>query len=334
MNRGTWRATVHGVEKSWRGLCNWAYSTLINPSFQYFIHRSIVVWVHKQNLLKIHGFDSTLPGHLVAIICHICAVIHHFMGNRRGKGGNSENLFLSSKIIVDDDFSHEIRRRLLLNRKVMTNLDSVLKSRDITTNRGLYSQGYGLPSGHVGLWELDHKEGRMPKNWCLQTVVLEKMPENPLVSKDIKTVNVKGDQPWIFTGRTNAVAEAPGFWSFDVTRWLCGKVPDPGKDRGQNEKRVSEGEMAGCHHRCNAYEPEQSRGDAGTGKLGVLQSMWSKRVRHDWVIGWLEDNNLSLSLSLYIYIYIYIYIHTHTHTHTHRHTHTHTHTHYLDKMIG
>ena len=147
------------------------------------------------------------------------------------------------------------------------------------------------------------------------------MPENPLVSKDIKTVNVKGDQPWIFTGRTNAVAEAPGFWSFDVTRWLCGKVPDPGKDRGQNEKRVSEGEMAGCHHRCNAYEPEQSRGDAGTGKLGVLQSMWSNRVRHDWVIGWLEDNNLSLSLSLSLYIYIYIYIDTYIYRYRYIYTH-------------
>ena len=91
-----------------------------------------MVWVHKQNLLKIPGFDSTVPRHLVAIICHICAVIHHFMRNRKGKGGNSENLFLSSKITVDDDCSHEIRRQLLLSRKPITNLDSVLKSRDIT----------------------------------------------------------------------------------------------------------------------------------------------------------------------------------------------------------
>ena len=94
----------------------------------------------------------------------------------------------------------------------------VEKQSHYSADKGPYSQGYGLPSGHEGLWKLDHKEGRMPKNWCLQTVVLKKMPENPLVSKDIKTVNVKGDQPWIFTGRTDAVAEAPIFWSSYVNR--------------------------------------------------------------------------------------------------------------------
>ena len=153
----------------------------------------------------------------------------------------------------------------------------VEKQSHYSADKGPYSQGYGLPSGHEGLWKLDHKEGRMPKNWCLQTVVLKKMPENPLVSKDIKTVKVKGDQPWIFTGRTDAVAEAPVLWSFDVNRWLCGKVPDPGKDWGQKEKRVSEGEMAGRPHRCNEYEPGQSRGDV-EGQGGLLcYSPWGQK---------------------------------------------------------
>ena len=138
-------------------------------------------------------------------------------------------LFLGSKIIVDGDCSHEFRRRFLFGRKAMTKLDSVLKSRDIT-DKGLHSQGCGLPSGHAWLWELDNKEGRMPKNWCLQTVVLEKNPESRLDSKEIKPVNLKGDQPWIFTGRTDAEAEAPIFWSSDVNRWLVGEVPDAGKD--------------------------------------------------------------------------------------------------------
>ena len=88
--------------------------------------------------------------------------------------------------------------------------------RHYSANKGLYSQGYSLPSGHILLWELDHKEGRMPKNWCLRTVVLEKTPESPLVSKEIKPVNLKGDQPWIFTRRTDVEAEAPGFWSSDA----------------------------------------------------------------------------------------------------------------------
>ena len=107
------------------------------------------------------------------------------------------------------------------------NLDSVLKSRDITLlTKVHYTQGYGLPSGHIWLWELDHKEGRMPKNWCLQT------PEGSLNIKQIKPINLKRSQCWILIGRTNAKAEALVFWSSDASRWLIGKVPDAGKDRG------------------------------------------------------------------------------------------------------
>ena len=96
-------------------------------------------------------------------------------------------LFLGSKITADGDCSHEIRRWLLLGRKAMTNLDSVFveKQRHYLADKGLYSQGYGLPSGHIQLWKLDCKEGRVPKNWYLWTVVLEKTPENPLYSKEI-----------------------------------------------------------------------------------------------------------------------------------------------------
>ena len=98
-------------------------------------------------------------------------------------------LFLGSKITGDGDCSHEIRRQLLLGRKAVTNPNSVLKSRDMT----LYSQIYGLPSVHILLWELDRKEGGAPKNWCLQTVVLEKTPESCLDSKEIKPVTLKGN---------------------------------------------------------------------------------------------------------------------------------------------
>ena len=89
-------------------------------------------------------------------------------------------LFLDSKITADGDCSHEIKRPLLLGRKGMTNLDSVEKQRHYSADKGLYSQSYGLPSGHVWLCELDHKEGRPPKNWCLRTVVLEKTPDSSL----------------------------------------------------------------------------------------------------------------------------------------------------------
>ena len=104
----------------------------------------------------------------------------------------------------------------------------------------------GLPSDHVRLWELDLKEGRTSKNWSLQTVVLEKSPESPLDIKEIKPVNLKGDQPWIFTGRPDGEAEALVFWSSDANRWFIGKVPDAGKDWEQKDKRASEDEMAGC----------------------------------------------------------------------------------------
>ena len=156
---------------------------------------------------------------------------------------------------------------------MMTNLDSVLKSRDINSaDKGPSSQGYDLPSGHIWLWELDCKEGRMPKNWCFWTVVLEKTLESPLDSKEIKLVNLKGDQPWIFTGRADA--EAPGFWLFDANRRLIGKVPNARKGQGQKQKRVSEDEMAGWHPQCNGHELGQTLGDAeGQGGL-VCCSPW------------------------------------------------------------
>ena len=188
-------------------------------------------------------------------------------------------LLFNSKITADGDCSHKIRRWLLLGRKAMTSLDCFEKQRCYSADKGLYSQGYGLPSGHVWLWELHHKEGRIPKNRCLQTVMLEKTPESPLNSKEIKPVNLKGNQPWIFTGRTDAEAEAPVFWSSDANSWLTGKVPDAGKDWVQ-KKRMSE-ETAGGHHRCNGHELGKTLGDGeGQGGLACC-SPWGHNG-YDW----------------------------------------------------
>ena len=123
----------------------------------------------------------------------------------------------------------------------------VEKQRHYSADKGPYSQGSGLPSGHVGLWELDRKEGRILKNWCLWTVVLEKTPKSPLDCKEIKAVNLKESQPWILVERTNAEAEAPVFWSSDVNSWLIGKVPDAGKEKektAEGEEGVRDGWMA------------------------------------------------------------------------------------------
>ena len=143
-------------------------------------------------------------------------------------------LFLGSKITPDGNCSHEIRRPLLLGRKAMTNLDSVLKSRDITLLTTIHSQCCGLPSGHIQLWELDHKEGRAPKNRCLWTVVLEKTPESPLDSKEIKPANLKRNQPWIFTRRTDA--EAQILWPLDALDFIV-PINRQLQQRGKKRKK-------------------------------------------------------------------------------------------------
>ena len=163
-------------------------------------------------------------------------------------------IFLCSKITADSDCSHEIKRRLLLGRKVMTNLDGILKSGDYFANKGPSSQSYGFSSDHVWLWELDYTESWVSKNWCFWTVVLEKTLESPLDCK-IQPVHPKGKQSWIFTGRTDAKAESPILWPPDVKSWLIWKDPDAGKDWRQ-ENGTTEDEMVGWHHQLRRHEFE------------------------------------------------------------------------------
>ena len=128
----------------------------------------------------------------------------------------------------------------------------IKKQRHHSADRGPNSQSYGFPSSHVWMWVLDHKECWVLKNWCLQTVVLEKTPESPLDSKEIKPINLKGNQPWILIGRTDAEVETSVLWSSEANSWLIGKVPDAGKDWGQEEKGEKENEMVGWHHQLNS----------------------------------------------------------------------------------
>ena len=134
-----------------------------------------------------------------------------------------QTIFLGSKITTDGDCCHEIKRRLLLGRKALSNLDSILKSRDVT-NKGLSDQSCGFSSSHVWIWELDYEESWALKNWCFSTVVLEKTLESPLYYKKIKPVNLKGDQSWIFIRGTDAEPEAPIVWPPDVKNWLIWKT--------------------------------------------------------------------------------------------------------------
>ena len=131
------------------------------------------------------------------------------------------------------------------------------------------------------MWELDYKESWAPKNWCCWTVVLEKTLESLLYSKEIKPVNPKGNQHWIFIERTDA--EAPILWPPDAKSWLIWKGPDAGKDCGQEEKGTTEDEMVRGHHWLNGHMFEQALGD-GEGQGGVMCcSPWGCRVGHDWV---------------------------------------------------
>ena len=157
-----------------------------------------------------------------------------------------------SKITADGDCSHEIKRRLLLGRKVMTSLDSTLKSRDITLPKKVHLKLL-FYSSHVWMWELDYKESWVPKNWCFWTVMLEKTLESPLDCKEIQPASPKGDQSWVFIGRTDAEAETPILWPPDAKSWLIGKDPDAGRDWGQEEKGTTEYEMAAWHHWLDGY---------------------------------------------------------------------------------
>ena len=120
------------------------------------------------------------------------------------------------------------------------------KQRHYFANKGSSSWGYGFSSGHVWMWELDYKESWVLKNWCFWTVVLEKTLENSLDCKEIQSVHPKGDQSWIFIGRTDV--ETPILWPPDVKSLLTGKDPDAGKDWRWEEKGMTEDEMVGWHH--------------------------------------------------------------------------------------
>ena len=157
-------------------------------------------------------------------------------------------------ITADGDYSHEIKRRLLFGRKIMTNLDSILKSRDITLPTKVHLVKamifpvvmYGCES-----WTINKAEHQRIDAFEL---VLEKTLESPLDCKEIQPVHPKGDQSWIFIGRTGVEAETPIFWPPDVKSWLIWKDPYAGKDWGQEEKGTIEDKMVGWHHQLNEHE--------------------------------------------------------------------------------
>ena len=169
-----------------------------------------------------------------------------------------EFIFFGSKITEDGDYSHEIYR-FLWKKSYDKPRQYIKKQRHYITNKGPYSQKYGFSSSHVWMWELDHKEGWVLKNWCFLTVMLEKTLESPVDSKEIKPVNPKGNQPWIFIGKTDA--EASILWPPGAKGGIIGKDPNAGKDWGHEEKGMTEDEMIGRHQWFNGHEFEKTPGD-------------------------------------------------------------------------
>ena len=217
----------------------------------------------------------------------------------------SDFIFLGSKITADGDCSHEIERRLLLGWKVMTNLDSILKSRDIA-NKDPSGQGYGFSSGHVWMWKLDCEESWVPKNWCFWSVVLEKTLESPLDCKEIQPVHPTGGQSWVFIGRTDAEAETPVLWPPHAKSWLIGKDPDAGRDWGQEEKGTTGDEMAGWHYWLDGHKFEWAPGVGdGQGGLVCCDSWGHKESDTTEQLNWLND----WCMLMYIHICILLYKH-------------------------
>ena len=171
----------------------------------------------------------------------------------------------------------------------MTNLDSILKKqRHYCANKGPSSLSYGFSSSHIWIWELGHKESWALKNWCFWIVVLEKTLESSLDCKEIQPVNRKGNQSWIFIGRTDTEAETPILWPPDRKNRLIGKDPDSGKD-WRWEKGTTEDEMVGWHHRLREHEFEQAPGDSeGQGSLACWSPWISKESD---TTEWLSDNS-------------------------------------------
>ena len=159
------------------------------------------------------------------------------MANRWGNSGNSDKLFWGApKSLQMVTAAMKLKDACFLYEKLWPT-QHTKKQRQYFANKGLSSQSYGFSSSHVWMWELDYKENWALKNLCFWTVVLERTLESPLDCKEIQPVNPKGNQFWIFIGRTDAEAETPILWQSDAKKWLIGKDPNAGKYRSRRRRR-------------------------------------------------------------------------------------------------
>ena len=180
----------------------------------------------------------------------------------------------------------------------------IKKQRHYFANKLPSSQGYGFSSSRVWMWDLDYKESWAPTNWCFWTVVLEKTLESHLDCKEIQSVNPKGNQSWVFIGRTEAEDEIPIVWPPDVKNWLIGKDPDDGKYWRQEKKEMTEDVMVGWYHWLDGHEFEQAPG-VGDGQGGLACcSPWGTKSQtwlsdwSNWELLWLYNTEVTSFLFL------------------------------------
>ena len=208
---------------------------------------------------------------------------HQFMANKWVNSGNSGWLYFGG-------LQNHCRWWLLpWNQKMLTpwkgsydqSRQHIKKQRHYFVNKCLSSQGYGFSSRHIWMWELDYKDSLSPKNWCLWTMVLEKTLESHLDCKVIHPVHPKGDQSWVFIGRTDVEGETPILWPPAAESWLIWKDPDAGKmPGGDGDDRGWDGWMASPTQWTWVWVNSGSWW--WTGRPGVLRFLGSQRVRHDW----------------------------------------------------
>ena len=199
-------------------------------------------------------------------------------------------IFGGSKITADGDCSHEIKTLTPWKKSYDQPRQHIQKQRHYFANRGPSGQSYGFSRSHVQMWELDYKESWAPKDWCFWTVVLEKTLESLLDCMDIQPVHPKGNQSWIFIEKTDVETETPILWPPVVKSWLIWKVPDDGKDWGQEEKGTTEDEMVGWHHQLNEHTFEQTPGVGDRqGSLACYSSWGCKELDTTERLNWTEQ---------------------------------------------
>ena len=203
-----------------------------------------------------------------------------------------KSIFLGSKITPDGYCYHGIKRCLLLGREAMTNQDCILKSRDITLPTKVHIvKAMVFPIVMYGCESWSIKKSWVLKKWCFWTMVLEKTVESSLDCKEIHPVYPKGNQSWIFIGKTDAKAETPILWPPDVKNWLIGKDPDAGKDWRQEEKGTTENEIVGWHYWLYGHEFEQAPGVGyGQGRLACCRPWGLKELDMTEWLKWTEVN--------------------------------------------